>query len=671
MQQLAAEQDVLYRMPRLNELTGRFSALGLDPLLDELAAKDADTDTAVEVFRWAWLSSVLDELRLSSTHYGRFVGVEHTRAVTEFRAADREHVRTTARRVRRLAAEHLTRSLRDHPDQDQLVRRQASLKRRHLPLRKLVERAPDVLLAARPCWAMSPLVVSRVLPSHRLFDVVVFDEASQVEPADAITSIMRGDQLVVAGDNRQLPPTTFFRTALMADEEDAAEEDITTFDSILDRLADILPEKTLSWHYRSTDERLIAFSNTQIYESKLVTFPGALVEPPINHVLVDGVATPGQGGSAPAEVHEVVRLVLEHAAERPRESLGVIAMSDKHAQRIDTALHTELAERRDLDDFFADTDEPGRRFFVKNIERVQGDERDSIILSVGYAKAATGRLSHNFGPLNREGGERRLNVAVTRARRRMTVVSAFSHLDIDPQRTSARGAQLLRAYLEYAASGGTIIDSGPVADVELNPFETHVLHALRAAGLPVVAQYGVSGQRIDFALAHPDQPGRMVLAVEADGRSYHSSQSARDRDRLRQEHLERLGWCFHRFWSTDWFRNPAQQLEEIVTAWRAAVTAADSDEPVDPLREENVPLHEPVLPVRTASKPRLVPGLPITEYSTHELVELVQWIMSDGLLRTDDQILEEARAELGFRRRGSRIIEALGRAIRVARKREG
>ncbi|MGI9062678.1 MAG: AAA domain-containing protein [Pseudonocardiaceae bacterium] len=208
LQQLAAEQDVLYRMPRLNELTRRFSALGLDPLLDELAARDADTDTAVEVFRWAWLSSVLDELRLSSTHYGRFVGVEHTRAVTEFRAADREHVQTTARRVRRLAAEHLTRSLRDHPDQDQLVRRQASLKRRHLPLRKLVERAPDVLLAARPCWAMSPLVVSRVLPSHRLFDVVVFDEASQVEPADAITSIMRGDQLVVAGDNRQLPPTT-------------------------------------------------------------------------------------------------------------------------------------------------------------------------------------------------------------------------------------------------------------------------------------------------------------------------------------------------------------------------------------------------------------------------------------------------------------------------------
>lgn len=670
LQQLAAEEDVLRRMPRFNELTRKFTALGLDPLLDELATRDANKDTAVEVFRWAWLSSVLDELRLFSAHYGRFVGPEHTRAVTEFRDADGDHVRTTARRVRRLAAEHLTQSLRDHPDQDQLVRKQASLKRRHLSLRKLVERAPDVLLAARPCWAMSPLVVSRVLPSRRLFDVVVFDEASQVEPADAVTSIMRGDRLVVAGDNRQLPPTTFFRTALVEDEEDAPEEDITAFESILDRLADILPEKTLSWHYRSADERLIAFSNTEIYQSKLVTFPGALMEPPINHVLVDGVATPGQGGSAPAEVHEVVRLVLKHAAERSHESLGVIAMSDKHAQRIDMALHAELAERRDLDEFFADTDEPGRRFFVKNIERVQGDERDSIILSVGYAKAATGRLSHNFGPLNREGGERRLNVAVTRARRRMTVVSAFSHLDIDPQRTSARGAQLLRVYLEYAASGGKTVGSGPITDVELNPFETHVLNALRAAGLPVVAQYGVSGHRIDFALAHPDQPGRMVLAVEADGRSYHSSQTARDRDRLRQEHLERLGWRFHRFWSTDWFRDPTQQLEEIIAAWRAAVDATDRDEPIVGLRDEIAAVDEVAPPVRTAVKPPLVPGLAITEYGSYELVKLVQWITSDGLLRTDDQIMEEAMAELAFRRRGRKIVETLGRAIRVARKRE-
>ncbi|MGH3908917.1 MAG: AAA domain-containing protein, partial [Pseudonocardiaceae bacterium] len=542
LRRLQADRDTLLRMPDFNELVGRLRGVGLGALLEEIARRDSSPDEAVGTFRWVWLCSILDELRISSSHYRSFAGEAQSRVVDEYRKADAEHIASTARRVRRLVAERLYQVRRERPDQSQLVRKQANLKRGHLPWRQLVERASDVLLAARPCWAMSPLVVSRVLPAARLFDVVIFDEASQVQPADAITSIMRAGQVVVAGDNRQLPPTAFFKSVLSAEEDDEEEDDLGNFESILDRLSNLLDERMLTWHYRSADERLIAFSNVEIYDSKLVTFPSALVEPPIGHVLVEGTARPGQGGSAVEEVDAVVDVVLEHAATRPAESLGVIAMNDKHAKRIDMAITKKLRERPDLNGFFADTDDPMRRFFVKNLERVQGDERDAIVLSVGYAKSADGRLSHNFGPINREGGERRLNVAVTRARQRMTVVSSFSHHDVDPSRTSARGAELLRSYLEYAASGGDDMASTAGIPVSLNPFEEHMLTAMRDAGLPVQPQYGVSGYRIDFALAHPDQPGRMVLAVEADGHAYHSSATARDRDRLRQDHLERLGW---------------------------------------------------------------------------------------------------------------------------------
>src|SRR5581483_5594028 len=425
LRRLQEDRETLIRMPDFNERIDRLRGLGQGMLLEEIARRNARPSEAVEIFRWAWLCSIIEDLKIASSHYGNFVGEAHSLVIDEFCKADAKHISSTSQRVRRLVAEHLYQVRREYPEQSQIVRKQADLKRGHLPWRKLVEQAPDVLLAARPCWAMSPLVVSRVLPAEGLFDVVIFDEASQVQPADAITSIMRATQVVVAGDNRQLPPTAFFKSVLAGEEDEEREEDLGDFESILDRLSNLLDERMLTWHYRSADERLIAFSNVNIYGSKLVTFPSALVEPPIEHLLVNGTARPGQGGSSVEEVAAVVDVVLQHAAVRPEESLGVIAMSDKHAKRIEAKINETLRDRRDLDEFFADTDDPTRRFFVKNLERVQGDERDAIVLSVGYAKSTDGRLSHNFGPINYEGGERRLNVAVTRAKKRMTVVSSF------------------------------------------------------------------------------------------------------------------------------------------------------------------------------------------------------------------------------------------------------
>ena len=244
----------------------------------------------------------------------------------------------------------------------------------------------------------------------------------------------------------------------------------------------------------------------------------------------------------------------------------MIAMGITHANRLDDALRLALRDRRDLDEFFAEgRDEP---FFIKNLERVQGDERDAIILSVGYGKAADGRLLYHFGPINLEGGERRLNVAVTRAKRRMTVVSSFGSADMDPKRASSRGAQLLRDYLIYAESRGADLGDGAAEHPPLNPFEIEVRDHLERAGVPLVAQLGASGYRIDFAAQHPQRPGQFVLAIECDGASYHSSATARDRDRLRQDQLERLGWRFHRIWSGDWFGDRERAVARAVAAYR-------------------------------------------------------------------------------------------------------
>jgi very-short-patch-repair endonuclease len=453
-----------------------------------------------------------------------------------------------------------------------------------MPLRRLLDQASDVLFAIKPCWAMSPLMVSQVLPAARLFDVVIFDEASQIVPADAIPAIMRGHQIVVAGDDRQLPPTNFFRQVGGSEEESADEDENLVsfgagFESVLDALRPLLPTAALAWHYRSRDERLVAFSNSRIYGGSLTTFPGVARDDCLRHVVVAQGPGVGQEVSVDAEVDKVVELILEHAREHPDESLGVIALGIKHAERIDTALREELTGLGDkggdgLEAFFAeDVPEP---FFVKNLERVQGDERDAIILSIGYGKHPDGRMRYQWGPLLRDGGERRLNVAATRAKHRLTLVSSFSGHDVDPDRVTKAGARLLADYLDYASSGGSAQPASGAA--ELDPFEADVRERLAQAGITVVPQYGVGGYRVDFAATHPNDPGRMVLAIEADGASYWRSGSVRDRDRLRGEHLQRLGWRYHRLWSTNWFRDPDTEVARVAEAYQRAVSAAEPAE---------------------------------------------------------------------------------------------
>jgi very-short-patch-repair endonuclease len=673
---LAGDRQTPFRLPGIYDLRSRFSQAGLGGFVDDLREHGVAAEYWSARFVHVWLYSALEQVLATDPALASFNGRTHEQVIEEFKRLDCERIRLAAQRVRRLHAERAIEAMNRHFDQADLVRREVGKKSRHIPLRELLARAPDVLTRIAPCWVASPLSVSQLLDgSKRHFDIVVFDEASQILQEEAIPALYRAERVVVAGDRHQLPPTTFFAMAVEGEDEileDNAETAKATatasiggFESLLDTLEAFLPNWLLEWHYRSEDERLITFSNAHVYTGRLVTFPSARDHEAIRHILVPHDAgLGGQEESASREVEEVVRQVILHAETRPHESLGVITMGIKHANRIQAALDRALDLRPDLSDFFSlDREE---RFFVKNLETVQGDERDAIILSIGYGKTANGDLPHRFGPLTQDVGYRRLNVAVTRAKRRMCVISSFSHDEIDLNRSGSRGVQLLKAYLEYAASGGTRLSEYERAgEVSLNAFEADVRDALEAHGIKTRPQFGASRYRIDLVAMHPEKPGRPVLAIECDGASYHSSATARDRDRLRQAHLQRLGWRFHRIWSTDWFYHREQEIERAISAYEEAVRWASLSDAntgpaqaaggAQPLRQgEQRPVvrqrgPQPLVPVRET----------IDQYSDRELRQIAEWVTSDGLLRTDEELIREIFETLPFKRLGNRIRERL------------
>ena len=437
-------------------------------------------------------------------------------------------------------------------------------------------------------------------------------------------------------------------------------------ESILTRMRGLLQRQvTLRWHYRSRDERLISFANHFVYGDDLVTFPGAFKDTPVTLDVVDSVASPGQDGSAPEEIRQVVRRVIEHIEQRPHESLGVITMGQKHMDRVEREINLAARDRPDLQEFLNPDNALDQRFFVKNLERVQGDERDAIILTIGVAKRADGRVARTgFGPLNSEDGRRRLNVAVTRAKRRMTVVSSFGPEDLAPS-DDETGTELLRRYLDFAHNDGDLGRVGATQPLPPNGFERDVEAALAERGIPVHAQWGFSDYRIDFALAHRDHSGRMVLAVECDGDSYHRAYNTRDRDRLRQSHLENLGWRFHRVWASAWFADRAGETDRIASVWEKAMIDADREiepEVVAASQATEVP------GVQRGPRPDVPPGLKSTEYTDAQLIAVCRWLLTDRLQLDRIDRVDEALHELDFKRRGSRIVPKLHHAMEIAQQ---
>lgn len=696
LDRLIAQSSTLYRIPELVKLRRELHTYGLREFVDEAAGQRLTDEQTVELFDTVWYASILDRVSFADPTIGTFSGDDHRRLVDNFREVDRAHIRFGAAKVRRLVAERAHLMFEAHPREGNLIRQQARLKRGHMPLRKFFARTAELAAAIKPCWATSPLMVSQMLPQRVMFDVVIFDEASQIPPAEAVSAILRSRQVVVAGDSKQLPPTSFFASKVspahgsgsapfwtdsFSDADDTeSPHDAMVLESILDAMAATFPNSvtTLSWHYRSRDEKLILFSNAQpnLYDWSLVTFPGARTAPCLEHVLADPPVQHSDGTVDTPEADRVVAMIADHAASRPHESLGVIAFGVRHAELIQEALFAAQQTDPVLAEWLAAgvPAKNGEPLFVKNLERVQGDERDRIILSVGYGKRPDGKMVYRFGPINMDGGERRLNVAVTRARRHMAVVSTFTAAEMDEGRLRSDGAKMLQRYISYAESQGTDLGALTYTKPNLSVFERDVLRHLIAEGLPVTAHYGASGQWLSFAVAHPTDPSRMVLAVECDDARYRAIATVRDRDRLRQEHLERLGWSFYRLWSTDWQRDPQKEAERIAAAWRAATLKADheNDRVVD-AEPFDVPVAGSAgqLPPKRLPFPlrHFAPGTPISKYTPMELVELMRWIESDGLLRTENDLINEAMLVLGFRRRGPNIIKALHDAARTARYR--
>lgn len=458
-----------------------------------------------------------------------------------------------------------------------IIMRESEKQRRHMPIRDLLATTADVAQSLKPCFVMSPLTVSQFLTPNLRFDTVIFDEASQVRPCDAINAIYRGEQVIVAGDQRQLPPTSFF-ARVDADETDEYEEgQFEEFQSVLDlcKGQGDFPSLPLSWHYRSRHESLITFSNYSFYDGRLITFPSAAPDGDdagVSFFKVDGVYRRGGARDNPIEAEAVVDRVLVHARRHPKLSLGVVAFSEAQAAAIETAVDRRRRNFPELDYYFAEDRLNG--FFVKNLESVQGDERDIVVFSVGYGPDELGKLHMNFGPLNKPGGQRRLNVAITRARQLVEIVSSVSAADFVSDTTNP-GVRHLRRYLDFADRGIAALglELGSEAKDTESPFEEEVARLLRSWGYDVVPQVGQSGYRIDLGIRDPRARGGFLLGVECDGFAYHSSKVARDRDRLRHEQLVAQGWSIHHIWGTAWYHQRAMAEQELRDAIDAALAS--------------------------------------------------------------------------------------------------
>jgi very-short-patch-repair endonuclease len=545
--------------------------LGNNKFLDALRDNQIKPEQWFLVLEKRIYQMCLDAILAKKPELKNFNFEVHERQIKEFSKLDFNQLDTARKRLKQL---HLQRwqnwektslALAEIPN----LKKEAAKKSRHLPIRKLLNDTqkgiPNLVKALKPCWMMSPLSVSQYInPDVLHFDVLIFDEASQLRTEDVVPSIIRSNQVIVIGDNKQLPPTSFFSTG--DSQEDIDDEDDAIYESVLDECSKFMFGRTLKWHYRSQDERLIAFSNHHFYDDKLVTFPNPVQNPDLGvwfkHV-PDGVYDRGKRRDNRREAEVVAQLALEHFQRFPEQSLGIIAFSENQADAIREQIEILGKNHPNLEKFCSDN---SPEFFLKALENVQGDERDAIILSVGYARDSQGKLYLNFGPLNRQGGERRLNVAVTRAKSKITLVSSIVAGDIDKTRAESKGVKLLHDYLEYAASGGEQLQGNSYTDTLDfgSPFEEDVYHTLVQQGYIIRTQVGCSGYRIDLGVVNSDRPGEFLVGIECDGASYHSSPTARDRHRLRQQVLERLGWKIHRIWSTDWFRNKPVQVRLLI-----------------------------------------------------------------------------------------------------------
>lgn len=548
----------------------RLDALGMGRLGVAVEGREIEVDQVEDAYKAAAFDLLAREILHQDPVLARFSG--HSQEATQDKFRDYDN------RLKRLQCEQIAWQV----DQTEIPRgnkaarvselteralleHECAKKTRHLPIRQLLRRAGNALVALKPCFMMGPMSVAQYLaPGEIDFDLVVMDEASQIKPQDALGAVARGGQLVVVGDPKQLPPTSFFDRIIDDGEQDPT--GIEESESILDATLPMFPARRLRWHYRSEHENLIAFSNHSFYDGDLVLFPSPYRQTDnygVHYCRVPRGCFVNRRNMEEAKI--ISEAVREHFRHRPEETLGVVSMSAEQRLQIERAIETLAKEDRVLQGWLDRDATRQESLFVKNLENVQGDERDVIFVSMTYGPPEPGgKVAQRFGPINSDVGWRRLNVLFTRSKKRMHIFSSMGSDDILVGPTSRRGVQALRDFLSYCETGilhETKRDTGRGPDSD---FEIAVMSALRDQGFECVAQVGVAGFFIDVAVIDPGNAGRYLMGIECDGATYHSAKSARDRDRLRQTILERLGWQIRRIWSTDWFRNPNGELAPII-----------------------------------------------------------------------------------------------------------
>jgi hypothetical protein len=581
----AAWSQKLEDLPPLlawNQAARQAREIGLEPLIP-IAASWLEAPRLLQPLVNATLADALIRQATSErAELARFNGLTHEQRIARFTQRDRAALE--ANRIR-AALKHWEALPRQNVALGQLaiLRREFEKKARHLPVRQLITKAGLAVQAIKPVFLMSPLSVATYLPPGSLsFDLVIFDEASQVRPVDAYGALLRAKQAVVVGDKQQLPPTAFFDRLVSddapVDDEDAsagAGQDLESILGLFDAAG--APSRMLRWHYRSRHESLITVSNQQFYQNRLVVFPSPCRDANTLGLslrfLPDARYDRGKTRTNPQEADAVARAVVDFARAQlsfpveNRQTLGVAAFSLPQAEAIADRVDALRAEEPDLDPFFAaGGPEP---FFVKNLESVQGDERDVIFLSIGYARSADGSLPMNFGPLNAAGGQRRLNVLISRAKRRMVVFTALRSDEIDTSRTAAEGVHALKTFLAFAESQDRSNSSPQSQDAPGTTdgsLADHLVRKLAEAGFPADRAVGSSDGRVEVAVLDPDQPDQYLLAIETDGPPYTLPRTTTDRDRLREQVLRGLGWSVHHVWTFDWLYHSSQLWERLLLA---------------------------------------------------------------------------------------------------------
>lgn len=597
------ETDKLSNWCRFVALLSELEGLNLKDYIDYTIEKNIKTENISKVYLKALYTTWLYYLRSNSSVLADFNRFSQDNFVKAFCEKDKLDFDINKAEIQaKLSANRPNLDMIAEGSAVAILRREGEKKRKQKNIRRLFSEIGELVQLLKPCFLMSPLSVSTYLNAEEdgsynmSFDTVIFDEASQIFPQDAIGAIYRGSQLIVVGDSKQMPPSNFFNASFdVGDDDEFEDEDVTDFESILDICSASFNQKRLKWHYRSKNEGLIAFSNKNYYDNELVTFPSTTdseKEWGVEYVKVDGIFD-RKSRTNRVEAEKVVDLIYENLKKNPNKTLGVVAFSISQQSLIERILLKRRREdAKDNAEYFSSD-----RFFIKNLETVQGDERDIIIFSVAYAKDVDGRFIYNFGPLNREGGERRLNVAVTRAKEKVQLVSSFSFADIDLSRTNSLGVKLLKEYLEYAECGRSVLEREQALALhewQQADFENEVSSFLKENGYIVEAKVGCSSFRIDLAIKEPIS-SKYLIAIECDGESYYTSKTTRDRDRLREEALTRMGWKYYRIWSTDWFFNKKIEQERLLEFCKSIVNSEKKPQEVVEVKPQEEHVFEEVL----------------------------------------------------------------------------